>query len=142
MALILSFTCLRYTIKFPILYQTAVSAGLCLAIWSMFCFTKAVWMEKRENKAILLAGLGSLLGALVFGCRPTIALGNLVVIPLLITFLKGRRVTIGLILRLAAAALPYVVVAALLIKAVGKGTCHVYAYTQNGVFAKVKVTVK
>ncbi len=28
------------------------------------------------------------------------------------------------------------------IKAVGKGTCHVYAYTQNGVFAKVKVTVK
>ena len=114
LALILSFTCLRYTIKFPILYQTAVSAGLCLAIWSMFCFTKAVWTEKRENKAILLAALGSLLGALVFGCRPTIALGNLVVIPLLITFLKGRQVTIGLILRLAAAALPYVVVAALL----------------------------
>ena len=28
------------------------------------------------------------------------------------------------------------------IKAVGKGTCYVYAYTQNGVYAKVKVTVK
>ncbi len=28
------------------------------------------------------------------------------------------------------------------IKAVGKGTCYVYAYTQNGVFAKIKVTVK
>ena len=29
-----------------------------------------------------------------------------------------------------------------LIKAVGKGTCYVYAYAQNGVCAKVKVTVK
>ena len=28
------------------------------------------------------------------------------------------------------------------IKATGKGSCYVYAYTQNGVFAKVKVTVK
>ena len=28
------------------------------------------------------------------------------------------------------------------IKGMGKGTCYVYAYTQNGVFAKVKVTVK
>ena len=114
MSLILSFTCLRYTIKFPILYQTAVSAGLCLAIWSFFCFTKAVWMTGRENKALLIAGLGSLLGALVFGCRPTIALGNLAVIPLLITFLRSKHVTWGLILRLAAAALPYIIVGTLL----------------------------
>ena len=28
------------------------------------------------------------------------------------------------------------------IKAVGKGTCFVYAYAQNGVFARCKVTVK
>ena len=28
------------------------------------------------------------------------------------------------------------------IKAVGKGTCYVYAYTQNGLFKRVKVTVK
>jgi hypothetical protein len=28
------------------------------------------------------------------------------------------------------------------IKAVGKGTCYVYAYAQNGVFKKVKVVVK
>lgn len=28
------------------------------------------------------------------------------------------------------------------IKAVGKGTCYIYAYAQNGVFAKCKVTVK
>ena len=28
------------------------------------------------------------------------------------------------------------------IKAAGAGTCYVYAYAQNGVFAKCKVTVK
>ena len=28
------------------------------------------------------------------------------------------------------------------ITAVGKGTCYVYAYAQNGVAAKIKVTVK
>ena len=28
------------------------------------------------------------------------------------------------------------------IKGVKKGTCYVYAYAQNGVFAKIKVTVK
>lgn len=28
------------------------------------------------------------------------------------------------------------------IKATGKGTCYVYAYTQNGIFAKIRVTVK
>ena len=28
------------------------------------------------------------------------------------------------------------------IKAVGKGTCYVYAYTQNGIFVRIKVTVK
>ena len=114
LSMIFSFVCLRYTIKFPALYHTAISAGLCLAIWSFYCFTRAVWLTEREGKALFLAFVGSLLGALVFGCRPTLALGNLAVIPLLITFLKGRRVSSGLILRLAGAALPYVVVAALL----------------------------
>ncbi|MBO7711473.1 MAG: Ig-like domain-containing protein [Lachnospiraceae bacterium] len=28
------------------------------------------------------------------------------------------------------------------ITAVGKGTCHVYAYAQNGTAARIKVTVK
>ena len=114
LSLVLSFSCLRYTIKFPLLYHTAISAGLCLAIWSFYCFTKAVWLTKREGKALFLAGIGSLLGALVFGCRPTIGLGNLAVIPLLMSFLKGKRITSKLILRLAGAALPYVIVAALL----------------------------
>lgn len=114
LSLILSFSGLRYTIKFPILYQTAVSSGLCLGIWSLFCFTKAVWLTEQESKALLLAFFGSLLGALVFGCRPTIALGNLAVIPLLFIFLKKRRMTPRLAFRLAGTALPYVVIAALL----------------------------
>ena len=55
-----------------------------------------------------------LLGALVFGYRPTLALGNPAVIPLLIAFLKRKRILLGLVLRLAGATLPDVIVAALL----------------------------
>ena len=53
LSLILSFTCLRYTVKFPALYHTAIAAGLCLMIWSMVCFTKAVWLTEREGAAVL-----------------------------------------------------------------------------------------
>jgi hypothetical protein len=49
---------------------------------------KAVWGTKDENRAILLAFVGALLGALAFGCRPSIALGNLMVIPCLAVFLQ------------------------------------------------------
>lgn len=114
LSLIFSFTCLRYTVKFPALYHTAIAAGLCLMIWSMVCFTKAVWLTEREGAALLLAFFGSLLGALVFGCRPTLAIGNLAVLPLLVVFLKGRKLMPGLLLRIAGAALPYVFVAAFL----------------------------
>jgi len=41
----------------------------------MVCFTKAVWLTEREGATLLLAFFGSLLGALVFGCRPTLAIG-------------------------------------------------------------------
>ena len=114
LSLILSIVCLRYTIKFPILYHTAISAGLCLEIWSLFFFTRAVWMTDQEDKALFFAFLGSLLGALVFGCRPTIAVGNLAAIPLLIIFLKSRKITFKFAMRLIGASLPYVVVLVLL----------------------------
>ena len=87
---------------------------LCLAIWSFYFFTKAVWLTEQEGKVLVLAEVGSLLGAMVFGYRPTLALGNLVVIPLLIAFLNGKLISLGLVLRLAGEALPYVILAAFL----------------------------
>lgn len=101
-----------YAAKFPSLYQTPVACGMFLEIWSLYFFSRAVWEERSERSAAGMAFLGSLCGALTFGCRPTLALSNLLVIPLLVHFLKNRKMTAGLAGRLLLAASPYVLTAA------------------------------
>lgn len=96
------------------LYCTAITAAIALEVWSLYFFFKAVYVEKRENRQILLAAVGALFGALVFGCRPTIALANLLVIPMLIAFLRQRKFSWGLLGKLSLAALPYLLVGAAL----------------------------
>lgn len=98
----------------PALYCTAITAALALQIWSIYFFVRAVYAEERENRQILLAAVGALLGALVFGCRPPIALANLLVVPMLVTFIRQRKLSWPLVGKLALAALPYAVVAAAL----------------------------
>ena len=88
---------IMYSTSKPALYQTAISSGVCLEIWSLFFFLKAVLDTENVNRALALAAVGSLLGALVFGCRPTVALANLVVIPLLVIFFKKRGISAKLI---------------------------------------------
>ncbi|MBO5322681.1 MAG: hypothetical protein J6A88_01080 [Oscillospiraceae bacterium] len=94
----------------PALYCTAITAALALEIWSIYFFVKAVWDAKEENKQILYATVGAILGALVFGCRPSIALANIVVIPMLIVYLKKNQLTAPLLGKLILAAVPYLVV--------------------------------
>lgn len=103
-----------YATAEPALYCTAITAAIALQVWSFYFFIKAVYVEKRENRQILLAAVGALLGALVFGCRPTIALANLLVIPMLVAFLRQRKFSWGLLGKLSLAALPYLVVGGLL----------------------------
>lgn len=113
-----------YSTAEPALYCTAITAAIALEIWSLYFFIRAVWAEQRENRQILFAGIGALLGALVFGCRPPIALANLLVIPMLAVFLRQRRITPKLLGKLALAALPYVLMAAALM-------CYNYARFEN-----------
>lgn len=101
---------LWYGTATPALYCTAITAAVALMVWSLYFFIRAVYVEPRENRQLVFAGLGALLGALVFGCRPTVALANLVVIPLLVVFLRSKQITPALLGKLALAALPYVVV--------------------------------
>ena len=96
----------------PALYCTAITAALALETWSIWFFVRAVWGEGSENKKILLAAVGALLGALVFGCRPPIALANILVIPMLYVFIRQRKFTVKLLGKLIMAALPYAFVAA------------------------------
>ncbi len=100
-----------YAAAEPALYCTAITAALALEIWSLYFFVRAVWGQHSENKSILLAALGALLGALVFGCRPPIALANILVIPMLYAYLKRRKFSRNLLGKLALAAIPYAVVA-------------------------------
>jgi hypothetical protein len=95
----------------PALYCTAITAALALEVWSLYFFIQAVWGHHSENKSIFLAGIGALLGALVFGCRPPIALANILVLPMLYVFLHQRPFRLQLLGKLALAALPYGLVA-------------------------------
>lgn len=103
-----------FSIAQPALYCTAITSALCLQVWSLYCFAKAVWEQKEVNFQLRWAALGAILGALVFGCRPTIGLANLLVVPLLVTFLKEHPITPALMGKLFLAALPYALVAAFL----------------------------
>lgn len=112
LTLTVSVTSLWNCIACPALYNTAVSSALCMEIWSLYFYIKAVWDTEDADKALRLAFLGGLFGALAAGCRPPIALGNLVAIPLLVRFLKQHRMNGRLWLRLLLVLLPYVAVAA------------------------------
>ncbi len=109
-----SFISVWYAVSAPALYCTAISAAICLEIWSFFFFIRAVFVCEKESTSIRYAFWGSLTGALAFGCRPPIALANLFVLPLLAVFLKGRTLTFRLGKQLVLAASPYLVVGALL----------------------------
>ena len=103
-----------FSIGQPALYCTAITSAICLMVWSIYFFSRAIWMTKSENKQILFAAIGSLLGALAFGCRPPIALANLIVIPFVIMFVRQRKFSLAVLGKLVLAALPYLVVGALL----------------------------
>jgi len=100
-----------YCIDCPQLYCTAISSAIAMEVWSLCFFFESVYMATKENKQILLAFFGALFGALAFGCRPTIALGNLLVIPMMITYFKEKKITGKLVGKLALAASPYLAVA-------------------------------
>lgn len=107
-----SYLCVWNAVATPALYGMCIVAALACAVWSIYLFAEAVFFIEDENRAIACAGFGALLGALEFGCRPTVGLSNLLVLPLLYSFLKKRRISAKLIGKLILAALPYAIIAA------------------------------
>lgn len=98
----------------PALYCTAIAAGICVEVWSLYFFARAVWDSPSERHSVLYGVLGSLLGALAFGCRPPIALANLLAVPMFLHYVRGKKWDRRLLGQIAAVALPYVVVGAAL----------------------------
>ncbi len=104
-----------YSADAPSLYCTAITAGLCVEVWSVFFFVKAVHGEGvGRTQRDLYFLWGGLLGALAFGCRPPVALANLLAVPLLAGYWKRQENPPKMARELALAALPYVIVAILL----------------------------
>ncbi len=86
-----------YSIAVPALYCTAITSAIALEIWSLYFYIRTVWGETSENRQIIFAFIGAALGALAFGCRPPIALANILVLPMLVVFLRQRKITFRLI---------------------------------------------
>ena len=114
LASVLSIISVWICVSRPALYCTAIAAGLCMAIWSLYFYTKAVYGENDLNKSILYATLGALFGALTFACRPPIALINIVAIPLVIIFFKKYGFNKKVVSKVLIAIIPYIVIGALL----------------------------
>ena len=117
--------CVNCSISTPALYCTATTSAVCMMVWSIYFFFTAIYLtppEKRMRR-VLLAVLGSFFGALTFGCRPSAGLGNLLLIPLCIEYIRseaaawksksGKEIA-GLIGRVILVALPYIIIGALL----------------------------
>lgn len=105
-----------YASSTPSLYCTAITGAITLMIWGLYFFVKAIWggKDKSVNKQIMLMFCGAWCGALAFGCRPPVALANLLVVPLLCTFLRQHKMDWKLFGKLLFAACPYLIVAAAL----------------------------
>ena len=117
-----SLICIDNSISTPALYCTATTSAVCMMVWSIYFFFTAIFVIPSEKRAkrVWLAALGSLFGALTFGCRPSAALGNTLLIPFCLGYIQSEKVEkkpaeiAKLIGRIAIIALPYVIVAIIL----------------------------
>ena len=103
-----------YIVDAPALYCTAISAGICLEVWSLFFFANAVWESTNQRQSILYGVLGSLFGALAFGCRPPTALANILAIPMFLCYIKGKKFNRKLLKQILVVILPYIIIGTLL----------------------------
>ena len=95
-AVALSMASLWYAVARPALYCTAITAGMCFMLWSLYFFFRAFLFEERPHRVCVLAALGAVCGALVFGCRPIMGLANFfIVIPLLVVYLRRQKLGAG-----------------------------------------------
>lgn len=97
----------------PALYCTAITAGMATMIWGLFFWVKALWGCERRVCSVIDATVGSFFGALTFGCRPPIALANIIILGLMVYYLKIRQHK-GKWLDLALSVIPYAVIGVLL----------------------------
>lgn len=80
-----------YSIAAPALYCTAIVSAVCLMIWSIIFYIKGAWLAQEEKFCKIYLFAGGLLGALAFGCRPPVALANLLVLSVIAQIVKKQN---------------------------------------------------
>ena len=103
-----------YAVKYPALYCTANSSGVCMAVWGFYFCYRAFVVDEKQKEILPHADLGALFSALTFGCRPTVGLFCLSLLPLLFSYFKkcARLSDFGKVF--GAFCIPFVVTAVLL----------------------------
>ncbi|MBQ9048568.1 MAG: hypothetical protein IJ120_11800 [Solobacterium sp.] len=99
-----------YASAAPMLYCTAITSGICLEIWSLLLLFQAGWCETSRVKQYAEIILGTFLGALTFGCRPTIGLANLICFPVVFELWRRREKTGVFISQFLCGIIPYILV--------------------------------
>ena len=98
----------------PALYCTAITAGVCMEVWSLYFYFKAVYGDQPFKQSINYAIIGAIFGAVTFACRPPIGLANIIAVPLVIEFFKKHKFNKKTIKSVLLVFIPYIIIAALL----------------------------
>lgn len=110
-----SFISLGFCTQAPALYCTAIISAICMMLWSILFYVWGVLFVKKAWAQVLFATLGAISGALAFGCRPPVAMANLLAIPLAYVYVKNYKgKKLGLIRNFCIILLPYLVIGVLL----------------------------
>ncbi len=103
-----------YFVTAPAMYCTAISSAVCMIIWSLYFCTRSVFDNLLFRKRIRFFTYGTLLGALSFGCRPPVALANIVIVPLFVMLVRKYIHSRDKIPGLLIPVLPYLIIGCLL----------------------------
>lgn len=112
---VFSILSIGYSISAPALYCTAIVSAVCLMVWSIICFLQGAWLENDDTRSTRYLAVGAFLGALTFGCRPPVALANLIIVAVVYQLFKNNQFTaLSKIKKIVCLLLPYVVIGILL----------------------------
>ena len=114
LATAVSFMSLWYAAEAPMLYCTAIVAGIACEVWSFFFFFKGIEEKQTIGRQSLYIFLGALLGAIVFGCRPPLALANVIVLPIAAELFRQHGLKKQFVGLFSLGCLPYIVTGGLL----------------------------
>ena len=103
-----------YAVKYPAMYCTAISGGICMAVWGFYFCYRGLVAEPFAKRSRGYVVLGALFSALTFGCRPTVGLFCLCLLPLLFAYFKACEQKKEFWKTLVLFCIPFLIVAVLL----------------------------